>query len=227
MAVDHSMMASCWSIQTWAASPRATTFGTASVPARRPSSWPPPRRKDGKTRGRFTYRAATPFGAPNLCPTRVKASTPRLFTSTGILPTAWAASAWTTTKGSLAFTASTIAFTSTTLPTSLFASITDTTAVSPGRTASATSAAETKPRASQPTIVAFSSNVLTHSRIAGCSMADVTTCVRPVASMAPRIAQLSASLPQLQKIISDASSQRNIRAIRSRAKATAFRHGSP
>ena len=112
---------------------------------------------------------------------------------------------WTSTPASTAFTDSTIRETGWTAPTSLFASMTDTSAVLPGLMAAATAAGSTMPHLSTPTLVTShrpcSSSASTHARIAGCSMLDTTTCVRSSRRLAA-MAQLSASLPQLQKVIS-------------------------
>ena len=58
--------------QMSAAAPRATIFGTASVPARRPFSWPPPYSIEGRGTPSRWKSAATPLGAPNLWPTSVR-----------------------------------------------------------------------------------------------------------------------------------------------------------
>ena len=85
--------------------PNATRYGTFSVPARRPPSCPAPWMKGSSLAPRRTNSTPTPFGAYSLCPATVSRSTPSSLTSTGTLPSDWAASVWTRMPRSLAISA--------------------------------------------------------------------------------------------------------------------------
>ena len=71
-----------------AALPSPTIPNTFSVPARIPFSCFPPLIRGSRTTPLRIYRAPIPFGPYNLCPDIVSKSTPRVFTSIGILPIA-------------------------------------------------------------------------------------------------------------------------------------------
>lgn len=96
-----------------------------------------------------TFRA---FGAPNLCPTTVSMSTPRLWTSNRTLPRDWAPSVWTRTPG-WRLAAAAISLRGWMDPTSLLLCITVTRHVSPGRIAASTAAGSTRPDESTGTRV--------------------------------------------------------------------------
>ena len=168
---------SSWAIS--AALPSPAIISTFSVPARRPPSCPPPCRKDGKSspNASLTYRAATPFGAPNLCPTTVSRSTPSALTSTSTLPRDWAASVCMQAPRSWASSA--MAAIGCRAPISLLLCMTDTSTVS-SRNAAATASRGSKPSESTATSVYSSSpssrNAFRASITAGCSMLEVTTC---------------------------------------------------
>ncbi|MCY1238153.1 hypothetical protein D9M72_508770 [compost metagenome] len=128
---------------------RATAPATFSVPERRPRSCPPPWSR-GSTRVRLrTNRAPFPFGAPSLCPEMLMASTPRIFVSSGSQPAAWTASVWNGIPDSRARPAS--CRMGWTVPTSLLAYITLTSAVS-GRRTAARASGVTCPKPSTGTI---------------------------------------------------------------------------
>ena len=160
-----------------AATPKPEMPATFSVPLRRPRSWPPPVSwAAGKTPCRATS-APTPWGPYALWALRLIRSTPRLSRPRRSRPRPWTASVWTQTRGLRARTAPAIEATSSTVPTSLLASITDTRTVS-GLTAAATSAGSTCPLRSQPTTVSSAAPVPASAsavaRTASCSTALTT-----------------------------------------------------
>src|ERR1019366_726201 len=110
-----------------AAAPKPTMPVTSSVPDLKPRSCPPPKTSGTSlTRGftARTKRAPTPFGPHSLCAEKDTRSRPKACTSSGILPSAWAASVWNRTPRSLQTRA--ISPTGLSVPISLFAAITET-----------------------------------------------------------------------------------------------------
>ena len=69
-----------------------TARATASVPARRPPCWAPPRRRGAKEVPFLTRSAPTPFGPWTLCAEIVARSTGNSSRSRRRLPTTWTAS---------------------------------------------------------------------------------------------------------------------------------------
>mmetsp|Transcript_8492 Transcript_8492/g.28141 ORF Transcript_8492/g.28141 Transcript_8492/m.28141 type:complete len:276 (-) Transcript_8492:505-1332(-) len=138
-------VSAAWSASTSAeADPIPTKCKTFSVPARLPDSWPPPQSIFGSSMPSRIYNAATPFGAPNLCPTTVHKSALSSRGFTGILPQLCAASVCTSTPAFAARAASATAATGWIAPVSLFACMTETRHVS-GVTSAATASGSTMP----------------------------------------------------------------------------------
>ena len=77
------------------AAAKAAIWAVASVPERRPFSWPPPRIMGGNFRPPRMYRAPTPLGAWILCPLTVSRSTPSSLGVKGTFRKPWTASQWT------------------------------------------------------------------------------------------------------------------------------------
>mmetsp|Transcript_14608 Transcript_14608/g.62624 ORF Transcript_14608/g.62624 Transcript_14608/m.62624 type:complete len:242 (+) Transcript_14608:277-1002(+) len=114
----------------FAAAPSPTTSGVGRVPDRKPLSCPPPEMSASmRRRGRrLTYTAPMPFGPYILWPEMLRQSMFMALTSTGIFPTACAASVWKKIfRERQSFP---ISARGCTTPISLFTAITDTIAVS-------------------------------------------------------------------------------------------------
>ena len=126
------------------------------------------------------------------------------WTSIGILPAAWTASTWKATPREAQTWP--ISATGCATPVSLFAAMTETSAVS-GRIAAATDSAETTPRASgatRVTVYPSRSSASAAWRTASCSIA-LTMMWRPLKGSAlapPMTPMLSDSVPPLVKTIS-------------------------
>ena len=191
-----------------AATPIPTSAGTFSVPARRLRSCLPPVSIGCIRVPRLIHSAPAPFGPLNLCADSDSKSIPSARTSTGIFPTDWTASVCMSAPCWCAIAASSAI--GWMVPISLFACITETSAVS-FVTSSRRRSGSTMP------VRSTGINVVCHPRrasalsvlsTASCSMALATRCRRPPgssASAAPRMAKLSDSVPPLVYTISDGS----------------------
>ncbi len=98
------------------------------MPERTSRSWPPPCSSGVHSTSRASSSAPTPIGPPSLCPETLSAATPLAAKSTGTCPTAWIASVCSGTPAAAATLASSAI--GWTVPTSLLAHITVTTATS-------------------------------------------------------------------------------------------------
>ena len=76
------------------AAAKAAIWAVASVPERRPFSWPPPRISGGNLRPLRMYRAPTPLGAWILWPLTASRSTPSSLGVKGTFKNPWTASQW-------------------------------------------------------------------------------------------------------------------------------------
>ena len=185
-----------------------TIPATFSVPARWPRSCSPPSIYVSGAHPRRAYIIPTPFGPWNLCADIDKRSMFICFTSIGNIPAACTASQWNSTPSERHMLP--ISATGWIVPSSLFASITDTSAVS-GRIAAATSSARTRPLLSALTYVTSKpsrSRALALFKTAWCSILSVTICFFPLPASrcaVPFIAQLSLSVPPEVKYISAGS----------------------
>ena len=158
---------------------------------------------------RARISAPTPTGPPSLCADTASASAPLAAKSTGSCAAAWTASVWNGMPYSCATAASSA--TGCTVPTSLFAHITLTTATWPAarETAARSASGHTAPSTSTPSQTGsapcVSSSQRTESRTAWCSTEVVSTCRREPswrAQYRPLTARLSASVPPLVKTTS-------------------------
>ncbi len=206
--------------------------GTFSVPPRRPRSCPPPL-KSGRRRTPFLAQSPpAPFGPPNLCPVNESRSTPSAPGRTGIFPTAWTASVWTTAPAACAAPAAS-GIRTFTAPVSLLARMSDTTAVF-ASSADASPSSSGSPSPSTGTSTGSkpsSARESPASRTAGCSAAEKTTRLRPgsrsrAARAAPLTARVSDSVPPEVKTISSGRTPR-ADATASRADSTAFLAARP
>ncbi len=182
--------------------------GTFSVPARRLRSCLPPVMNGSIRVPRLIHTAPAPFGPLNLCAESDSRSTPSARTSTGIFPTAWTASVCISAPCSCAIAASSAI--GWIVPISLFASITDTRAVSRSITARSRSGSTTPVRSTGSSDVRQPrrARALQVLSTASCSMALAIRWRRPDASRAsaaPRMAKLSDSVPPLVNTISEGS----------------------
>ena len=112
-------------------------------------SWPPPCSTGTGVTPRARISAPTPTGPPSLWPVTVSASAPLAAKSTGSCAAACTASVWNGTPYSCATAASSL--TGCTVPTSLFAHITLTTATCSGACAIAARSASGRTTPSAPT----------------------------------------------------------------------------
>ena len=217
------------------ASARPTAPAASSVPLRMSRSWPPPCDNGIGRRSRATWSAPTPTGPPSLWALTAARSTPAAPRSTGRCATAWTASVWKRTPRSRQPAA--MVATSCTVPTSLLAHMTVTSATDPGSssTAARTSCAATSPHGPGSTQVTSASpastRAVTGSRTAWCStpLATIRRCAGSCAAAAhsvPLTARLSDSVPPEVRTISLGRDPRHA-AMRSRASSTTARAARP
>ena len=109
------------------ATANATAPATFCVPDRRERSCPPPLINGSTGTRERSSSAPSPFGVPNLCPDKLNASTSHSRIRMGMSPAACTASTCSGTPCSCAMRA--ISLTGSTVPTSLLASIVDTSSV--------------------------------------------------------------------------------------------------
>ena len=158
---------------------RPTTPGVSSVPDRTSRSCPPPCSSGVSATSRPSSSAPAPMGPPSLCPVSVSASTPDAAKSTGRIPTACTASVCSGTPCSCATAAS--SRTGLTVPTSLLAHITDTSATEPGSSASAARRTSGRTRPTRSTgsrstrAPSCSASHRAASSTAWCSIAETST----------------------------------------------------
>ena len=191
-------------VATSTATANPATEAASSVPDRTSRSWPPPCRTGTTSTSRRTSSAPTPTGPPTLCPDTVIASTPEPPKSTGRWATACTASECTGTPWRRAIW--TISSTGWTVPTSLLAHMTVTSATDAGSRSIAARSASTSTRPSRSTgshSTAAPSAAASHrtaSRTAWCSTAEARIRLRRGSAVRraqnrPFTARLSASVP--------------------------------
>src|SRR5579884_1356495 len=205
-----------WATVAVAAAAMPTMPATLWVPLRRPRSWPPPWMTGASRAPPRTTRAPTPWGPPNLWALTVTRSAPAARAATSSHGKACTASVWTRAPGARRRTTSTTWSSGWMTPTSLLASITDTTSTVLTRVPSNRSRS-TRPPASTSTKRPPVDRQ--HSSTASCSMVE-QTMVPPAA--APSRARLSASVPPAVNTMSPGSAPRAW-AICWRASSTAWR----
>ena len=209
--------------------------GVSRVPERMSRSCPPPWSWGVTSSSRRTTRAPTPLGPPSLCAVNVSASMPLAAKSTGTWPTACTASVCTGMPWTCAIRA--VSTTGWTVPTSLLAHITDTSATESGsRSIEARSASRSRrPRSStgssSTSAPSCSASQCTASRTAWCSTAVVRTRVRRGSSCLraqkiPLSARLSDSVPPEVNTTSPGR-QLSARAMVSRDSSTTRRAARP
>ena len=167
-----------------------TAPATSGVPERMSRSCPPPCNSGTQVTSRRSSNAPTAGGPPNLCAVTLIAESPLAAKSTGNWPTAWTASLCIGTPNSAATAASSA--TGITVPTSLLAHITDTSATSSWLcSASRSAAADTEPSAAVGSQVTWapscSTSQFTESSTAWCSTS--LAMMRRCDGSAPRRAQ--------------------------------------
>ena len=171
-----------------------------SVPPRRSFSWAPPCCVGCGSRGERMNSAPAPLGPWNLCAqTETRSASNWSMSRKGSLPKAWTASVWKGTPRSRQRRP--MAATGWTVPVSLFAVMTETSAVS-GRSASATEPGSTRPTRSTGRSVrakpSWASRYLSAWSTAWCSTGEATRWRRPrlpPSRAVPRIARLLDSVP--------------------------------
>ena len=144
-AETRAACSACCLTASSTAAAKPAIAGGSMVPLRMSRSWPPPCTSGVTSSSRRTTSAPTPKGPPTLWPVRVSASTPERANATGTAPTAWTASVCTGMPCSAAIaTTSSIGWS---VPTSLLAHITETSATEPGSRSTAARNASTSSRA--------------------------------------------------------------------------------
>ena len=199
-AICRSVSSRC-SCRSSTALAKPAIWAVASVPDRRPPSWPPPGSRGRRFRSSgAVYSAPTPLGPPILWADRLIRSTPQPAGSQGTFRKPWTASQWSRARLFFSRSSRAVSSTGNTQPVSLFTSIMLTSTVS-SRRASATCCTVTWPVLSGARYVTSYPCCWSHlqgSSTALCSTAVVMMC-RPAwrpCHTAAEMAQLSDSVPQ-------------------------------
>jgi len=180
------------------ASAMATIPATLCVPLRRSRSWPPPIRRGSTDVAPRTKRAPTPFGPPNLCADTATRSKSAVAAARSSHWRPCTPSVCSTAPGARSRTTAATSASGEIVPTSLLTAMTETTRTD-SSSASASASRSTAPAASTGTT--RPPRCSTDCSTAWCSAAG-QRATPPWRRTVPRMARLSASVPQPVKTTS-------------------------